>query len=79
MYQHVDMREDRKDIAKILHALQNHFEPTQKVIYERIKFNICVQELGETIDQCITKLKQMAATCKLEQLENELIRDRLVS
>ena len=69
---------DRKDIAKVLDALQKHFEPTRNVIYERFKFNTCVQEQGETIDQYITKLKQMAATCKFEQLENELIRDRLV-
>ncbi|CAB4034915.1 Hypothetical predicted protein [Paramuricea clavata] len=80
IYQHIDMSgEDRKDIAKVLDALQKHFEPTRNVIYERFKFNTCVQEQGETIDQYITKLKQMAATyCKFEQLENELIRDRLV-
>ena len=59
-------------------ALEKHVEPTRNVIYERFKFNTCVQEQEETIDQYITKLKQMVATCKFEQLENELTRDRLV-
>ena len=79
IYQHIDISEDdREDPKKILDPLEKHFEPARNVIYERFKFNTCVQEQGETIDQYITKLKQMAATCKFEQLENELIRDRLV-
>ena len=79
IYQHIDISEDdRKDPENILDALEKHFEPTRNVICERFKFNTCVQEQGETIDQYITKLKQMAATCKFEQLENELIRDPLV-
>lgn len=79
IYQHVDIAEgDREDITKIIDALEKHFEPTRNVIYERYKFNTCIQDQSESIDQYITKLKQMAATCKFGQLENELIRDRLV-
>ena len=61
-----------------MQALERHFEPTRNVIYKWYKFNTCEQDQAETVAQYITKLQQLASTCELGVLKNDLIRNRLV-
>lgn len=46
--------------------------------YERVKFNSRKQEAHETVEAFVMDLYKMAETCKYGELEEELIRDRLV-
>ena len=46
--------------------------------YERYRFNKCDQKEHETIDAYVTSLRTLAKTCNFGQLENDLIRDRVV-
>ena len=41
-------------------------------------FGTCSQKLGQTLDEYVAELRKLAATCKYGQLEDELIRDRIV-
>lgn len=59
-----------------------HFIPKINVIFERSKFNMRVQEKGESVEEYITALHKLAETCDYEKFEigmqDELIRGRLV-
>lgn len=50
----------------------------RKTTYERYKFNTRVQQTNETVDQYVTELKNMAASCDYGDLREGLIRDRIV-
>ncbi|XP_070537022.1 uncharacterized protein [Ptychodera flava] len=79
IYKHLDMSEDdRTDEKKILDALEKHFEPTRNVIYERYVFNTCEQDVAESVDQYVTRLRQLATRCDFSTLTDEMVRDRIV-
>ena len=69
---------DKKDPAKIVQELKKHFIPQRNVLYERFVFNSAVQKPGETIDEYVVRLRQMAESCEFGMLEDSLIRDRIV-
>ena len=48
------------------------------VIYERAKFNLRKQEEGETIAAFINDLYILVEHCEYGDLQDEMIRDRLV-
>ena len=72
---------DRKKVEqiRILQALEEHFAPTINIIYESYKFNKCEQDQAESVAEYITKLRHLASTYEFGKLEQQLIRDRLVS
>ena len=69
---------DKKDPAKIVQELKKHFIPQRNVLYERFVFNSAVQKPGETIDEYVVRLRQMADSCEFGTLKDSLIRDRIV-
>ena len=69
---------DKKDPAKIVQELKKHFIPQRNVLYERFVFNSAVQKPGETIDEYVVRLHQMADSCEFGTLKDSLIRDRIV-
>ena len=70
--------EDKKDSAKIILELRKHFIPQRNVLYERFVFNSAVQKAGETIDEYVVRLRQLAESCEFGDLKDSLIRDRIV-
>ena len=78
IYKNLPMtEEERKDPADILKKLTEHFEPTKNTIYERFLFNSGVQG-SDPFDTFVSKLRQLAATCEYGELQDQLIRDRIV-
>ena len=69
---------DKKDPAKIVQELKKHFIPQRNVLFERFVFNSAVQKPGETIDEYVVRLRQMADSCEFGTLKDSLIRDRIV-
>ena len=63
---------------KIAKALHDYFVPQRNVLYERFIFNTTKQKPGETIDPFSMRLRQLAVSCEFGQIEDELIRDRIV-
>ena len=71
--------EERTDTQKILERLTHYFEPPQNIIYQRYMFNSCTQEQGEKFDAYLMKLRHLIKTCEYGALEDELLRDRMVT
>jgi hypothetical protein len=59
-------------------AFKTYCNPRKNITFERHKFNIRNQEEDESIDQYVTVLRTLAATCEFEGLHDGLIRDRIV-
>lgn len=69
---------DKKNFDKVKSAFETHFVGTHNVIYERAKFNLRMQEQGESAESFITSVHTLAENCKFGALRDELIRDRIV-
>ena len=68
---------DKGDANRILEELRGHFVPQRHVLFERYKFNSSTQK-GETVDEFVVKLRQLAESCEFGTLKDSLIRDWLV-
>lgn len=66
----------------VIDRYNKHFIPKVNVIFERSQFNTRVQQNGESVEQFVIALHQLAERCNYEkfgnELKDELIRDRLV-
>ena len=79
IYQHLDNFDDVKaDVQMSLDALEKHFKPAKNVVYERYIFNTCTQGPSESVDQYMTRLRQLVSSCEYGGLEEEMLRDRLI-
>ena len=79
IYQHLQTFEAIKtDVKESLDALEEHFKPARNVVYERYVFNSCRQGPSESVDQYMTRLRQLVSSCDYGSLEDEMLRDRLV-
>ncbi|XP_073960781.1 uncharacterized protein [Choristoneura fumiferana] len=67
-----------KDYNSLIKEFDNFFAPKRNVIFERYKFNSCVQKEEEKVDDFITQLHKLAINCEFGSLKDDLIRDRLV-
>ena len=54
--------ETRKKTDPIIKALRAYFLPQRNVLYERFLFNSAVQKAGETVDEFVLRLRQLADT-----------------
>ena len=63
---------------KVLAAMEKYCLGETNVIYERFVFNQRAQQEGETFDQFLTALKELAKTCNFAAMHDELVRDRIV-
>ena len=70
--------DERKVYSTVLEKLNGFFHVRKNIIFERAKFNRRCQLVGETADQFIASLYNLADNCNYGNLKNEMIRDRLV-
>lgn len=68
----------RNDFDGVLAKFDEHFIPKRNVIHERAKFYGRKQQVGESVEEFLRSLHQLAATCEFADKEEEAIRDRLV-
>lgn len=69
---------DKAKVDKILDAFEKHCVGEANVTYERYMFHQRVQQPGEPFEDFLADLRKMARTCEFEQLEDSLVRDRVV-
>ena len=69
---------DKWVLKTVLEKFEEHFTPRKNVTLERFYFNNCSQNLDETIDQNVTRLKALSRNCEFAALEDFLIKDRIV-
>ena len=65
-------------ITPLMEKFDAYCTPKKNITYERYIFNTRGQQAGETVDQYVTELKNMATTCEYGELRESLIRDRIV-
>ena len=71
--------EDKKKTTKqVLDTLEKHFKPRKNEIYESFIFISRAQQSGESIQQYVSALQQLAESCEFGSPRDRLIRDRLV-
>ena len=70
--------EDRADYARVLDKFDSFFQVRRNIIYERARFNRRNQQHGETAEQYIMTLYDLAEHCDYGEMKEEMIRDRLV-
>ena len=79
IYNTMTLTEEETSKIDVLFAkFEAYCKPKRNVTIERYRFNTRTQARGETINQYVTKLRLIAKNCKFGNLENELIRDRIV-
>nr|CAI5822632.1 unnamed protein product [Callosobruchus analis] len=69
--------EDKEKLSVVLEKFETHCSPTKNLVYEHFKFFKREQLPGETVDQFVTALRQLASTCDFKE-KDILIRDRIV-
>ena len=71
--------EDKKNLKDIIAKFDQHFLGETKEFFERFKFNKRNQQPGETIDQYVSVLRNMAKTCGMcDCMREKLLMDRLL-
>ena len=70
--------DDRKKYEKVIDKFDKYFKVKKNVIYERTRFNQHSQLLDESADHFITEIHRLADNCEFGDMEDQLIRDRLV-
>jgi hypothetical protein len=70
--------DERKDIDVVINKLEKYCIGETNETYERYCFNKRDQESNETVDAYYTALRTLAKTCNFGNLEDNLIRDRIV-
>lgn len=69
--------EDNTKLTTILAKFDTYCNPIRNLVYEHFKFFKRDQLPGETVDQFVTALRQLANTCDFKE-KDVLIRDRIV-
>ena len=59
----------------IIVKLDGFFQVQRNVIFERARFNHCIQKEGESVEQFITSLYNLVETCNLK---DKMIWDRII-
>ena len=79
IYNTMNLSEDEQGKIDILFSkFETYCKPKQNVTIERYRFNTRVQGRQENVDQYLTELRLIARNCSFGDLEDQLIRDRLV-
>ncbi|XP_067931837.1 uncharacterized protein [Watersipora subatra] len=70
--------DDRKKYDKVKEAFDKYFSPRKYVIFERAKFFRRDQMPGETVEQYVRALNDIAGRCEFGDKRSEQMRDRIV-
>lgn len=66
------------DYETVLEKLNNYFVPKVNIIHERARFYLRAQKQGESAEEYIRTLYELAETCRFGTVKLENIRDKLV-
>ncbi|XP_044756800.1 uncharacterized protein K02A2.6-like [Coccinella septempunctata] len=69
---------ENQNFASIVKKFESHFLPTINVTYERYLFFTREMKENESVDEYVTQLKHLSLNCEFNNLNDSLIKDRLV-
>lgn len=64
-------------IRPLIQKFDNYFAPKKNITFQRYLFNTCIQN-GRPFDNFLVDIKNKAKTCDFGNLEDSLVRDRIV-
>ena len=70
--------EDKANMDIVLQLMEHHCLSETNIIYGRFMLNRRAQAEGETFDQYLTPLKELAKTCQYGPMQDDILRDRVV-
>lgn len=70
--------EEAKKFTVVVEQFDKYFIPRRNVIFERARFNTRVQQEGEPAEDFVTALHALSKHCDYGELQEQLVRDRLV-
>ena len=70
--------EDRENYDAVMEKFDTFFKVHRNVIYERARFNRRTQQPGETAEEFIMALYELADNCEYAAMKDEMIRDLIV-
>lgn len=62
----------------VIKAFEDFCKPKKNAVFERFMFMSRSQKDGESFDSFLMEIKRLANTCEYGNIENEMIRDRIV-
>ena len=65
-------------IEPLIAKFRAYCTPKKNITFERHVFNTRCQESDESIDSYVTALKKLAKSCEFADLQDSLVRDRIV-
>ena len=74
-----DVKGEAKDYTKAMDALTNYFKPHKNVPMARQVFLAAKPTAGETINNFVAKLQNLAEHCEYNEERNNQVRDRAIS
>ena len=66
---------DQNNYDRVKETFDHHFIAKKNVIYERAKFNQCLQGQDEPVENFSTDLYRLAEFCEYESLKDEMVVD----
>ena len=69
---------DKLKIDKVLDNFEKYCNPERNIPFERYVFNSRIQKTGESIDEYVNQLRQLAESCEFGSLKDSLIRDMVI-
>lgn len=70
--------DEKKSTETLFTKFGNYCKPKENTTMARFRFNSRCQQPGESIDQFVTDLRNIASDCKYGDLKDSLIMDRLI-
>ncbi|XP_065203526.1 uncharacterized protein LOC135833693 [Planococcus citri] len=70
--------EDKNSSDRIFSILDTYFQPKVNVVWERYTFNQAIQEIHETPELYLDRLKKLATSCDFTENIQTVIRDRFI-
>lgn len=70
--------DDHKSLNVVKTPLSGYFAPKPNMVAERYKFWLWAQKADEPIDAYLTSLRELAKSCNIGTLEEEMIQDQIV-
>ncbi|KAG0717678.1 hypothetical protein GWK47_053916 [Chionoecetes opilio] len=80
LFQTFQLTEDKKkDVKDVLDAFEEYSRPLKNTTFERYRFNLRGQRPGESFEQYVTALRQIALRCDYENITpDQILRDRIM-
>ena len=67
-----------KTYKEIVELVQTHYSPKPSMIVQRLKFNSCSRQQGESVSVFIARLRQLTEYCDFDHSLEAMLHDRFV-